>query len=116
MTEQNGPQWPLPEEPASAEEPQPIDPPTRPAGERTVIFGAPQLGQKPPTPPAPQQPPASEPPPAPPKPVFDANATMLDPGRHAAPQQPQPQNPPYGQQTPSYGQQEPSSPPYGQQG
>src|SRR3954452_11020139 len=86
MTEQNGPQWTLPEEPASAEEPQPIDPPIRPAGGRTVVFGAPQLGQRPPGRPAPQppvtqQPPTHEPPPAPPQPVFDANATMLDPGR-----------------------------------
>ncbi|MEO5873556.1 MAG: hypothetical protein ABIS86_22605 [Streptosporangiaceae bacterium] len=89
MTEQNGPQWPLPDEPASAEEPQSIDPPIRPAGERTVVFGAPQLGQRPPAQPPVQQPPQQ--PPAPPQPAFDANATLLDQGRHAAPHPPAPE-------------------------
>src|ERR1700730_15263356 len=83
MTEHDGPQvprGPLPEEPETptqAGEPVTEEPPVRPPGDRTVVFGAPQLGGSFPTPPP--TPPPAHPGPARPARALWAAAVALQP-------------------------------------
>src|SRR3954471_15056094 len=107
MTEQSGtqgPQWPLPDEsgtgaPVSGQSDESkgaddnkdaeggrIDPPVRPPGDRTVVFGAPQLGGSTPgTPPAPRSP---EPPAETPAATYGQTPSAPAFGQPPAPQDP----------------------------
>ncbi|MEU9842217.1 hypothetical protein AB0C69_23665, partial [Actinomadura sp. NPDC048032] len=103
MTENDGtqgPQRPMPEDEGHPRPPEGQEPPARPLGDRTVVFGAPQLGGRPPAQPA--QPREEErQAPAPPPP------TMVEQPMQQFGEQPPPP-PPYGapqEQQPQYGQQ-----------
>jgi hypothetical protein len=102
-----GPQWPLPDEPGAAApvggqadeakdtEAAKIDPPVRPLGDRTVVFGAPQLGgsvpgtSAPRVPDSPVESPVAAPYAQPPSPTFGQPPAAADPyGQAVAPQHP----------------------------